>query len=68
MAYAYDLIDKNIYENILWLDIKSGEYQYQRIIDYILMFSSDEINNTSNDFKEKMCCNRKKISVYYKCY
>ena len=56
MAYVYDLIPENIYENIVWIDIKKNDIE-DKILDTILMFSSEENKIIEQDFKEKFTIN-----------
>jgi len=62
MAYLYDLMNENVYENIMWLDIKSAEDVGQKLLDIILMFASEESKNIEDEFKEKICENFLKTS------
>lgn len=56
MAYIYDLISKNLYENILFIDIKE-ENQCEKIFDTISMFAKIEVNNLNYELKERLCLN-----------
>ena len=62
MAYLYDIMNENIYENIIWLDLKKADDGKQKILDTILMFASDEASNIEDEFKEKICENFLKTS------
>ena len=56
MAYVSDLINRNVYENIMWEDIKEEEQRTQ-IYNLILNFSTENIENVNKEIKEEICKN-----------
>lgn len=55
MAYMSDLVNKNIYENIIWSDIRVNENQIDEIINTILIFALSN-NETINESAKKDVC------------
>ena len=56
MAYLYDLISKNLYENILFIDIKQFN-QCEKILDTISIFAQMEVYNLNYELRERLCLN-----------
>jgi len=57
MAYMSDLINKNKYENVIWIDIKNKENQIERIIDIIVRFLILTKEQISKEEKREICIN-----------
>lgn len=55
MACMNDLINKNIYDNILWSDIKQEENQIKQIINTISIFTLQDKEKLEEDAKKEMC-------------
>ncbi len=55
MACMSDLINKNIYDNILWVDIKQNENQIKQIINIISSFALLEKDKLDEEIKKNMC-------------
>ena len=55
MACMNDLINKNIYDNILWSDIKQEENQIKQIINTISIFTLSDKEKLEEDAKKEMC-------------
>lgn len=55
MACMNDLINKNIYDNILWSDIKQEENQIKQIINTISIFTLSDKERLEEDAKKEMC-------------
>lgn len=56
MAYIKDLINRNVYENIMWQDMKETN-QKEQIINLILKFAVDNKENIDKGIQEKICMN-----------
>ena len=56
MAYISDLINRNVYENIMWEDLKENA-QKEQIYDLILNFVTANRENVSKEIKEEVCIN-----------
>ena len=54
MAYISDLIKRNIYENIMWIDVKLNA-QREQIYEVILDFATENSKNITNEIKEEIC-------------
>ena len=55
MACISDLINKNIYDNILWVDIKQNESQTKQIINMVSSFALLEKDKLDEEMKKNMC-------------
>ncbi len=55
MACMSDVINKNIYDNILWADIKQNENQIKQIINIISSFALLEKERLDEKIKKNMC-------------
>lgn len=55
MACISDLIDKNIYENIIWSDIKQGENQVKQIMDTISIFALANKEQIKEEVRSEIC-------------
>ncbi len=55
MACMNDLINKKIYDNILWSDIKQEENQIKQIINTISIFTLSDKERLEEDAKKEMC-------------
>lgn len=55
MACMSDLINKNIYDNILWVDIKQNENQIKQIINIISSIALLEKDKLDEELKKSMC-------------
>lgn len=56
MAYIKDLAGRNVYENIMWQDMKETN-QKEQIIDLILKFAVDNKENIDKEIQEEICMN-----------
>ena len=56
MAYINDLINRNIYENIMWEDLKEKN-QKEQIYDLIINFATENKENVNEKVKEEVCIN-----------
>ena len=56
MAYITDLINKNIYENIMWEDLKEKN-QKEQIYNLILSFTTQSKENIDKSIEEEICIN-----------
>lgn len=54
MAYISDLINRNVYENIMWQELKQ-ENQKQAVYDLILSFATDNKENVDKEIEEEVC-------------
>ena len=61
MAYITDLINKNIYENIMWEDLKE-KYQKEQIYNLILSFTTQNKESIDKSIQEEICINFLKSS------
>ncbi len=56
MAYISDVINRNVYENIMWQELKE-ENQKESIYDLILNFTTSNKENVDREIKEEVCIN-----------
>lgn len=56
MAYITDLINKNIYENIMWEDLKEKN-QKEQIYNLVLSFTTQNKENIDKNIEEEICIN-----------
>lgn len=56
MAYTNDLINRNIYENIMWEDLKEKN-QKEQIYELIINFATENKENVNEKVKEEVCIN-----------
>lgn len=54
MAYISDLINRNVYENIMWQELKQ-ENQKQAVYGLILSFATDNKENVDKEIEEEVC-------------
>lgn len=57
MSYIIDLVNKNIYDNVIWIDIDSNINQINTIIDTIHSFAFQNMKQASPDIKLENCLN-----------
>ena len=57
MSYIIDLVNKNIYDNVIWIDIDSNITQINTIIDTIHSFAFQNMKQASPDIKLENCLN-----------
>ena len=57
MSYIIDLVNKNIYDNVIWIDIDSNINQINTIIDNIHSFAFQNMKQASPDIKLENCLN-----------
>lgn len=56
MAYISDVINRNVYENIMWQELKE-ENQKEYIYNLILNFTTSNKENVDREVKEEVCIN-----------
>ncbi len=56
MAYISDVINRNVYENIMWQELKE-ENQKEYIYNLILNFTTSNKENVDIEIKEEVCIN-----------
>lgn len=56
MAYISDVINRNVYENIMWQELKE-ENQKEYIYNLILNFTTSNKENVDREIKEEVCIN-----------
>lgn len=56
MAYISDVINRNVYENIMWQELKE-ENQKEYIYNLILNFTTSNKENVDREIKEEICIN-----------
>lgn len=56
MAYISDVINRNVYENIMWQELKE-ENQKEYIYNIILNFTTSNKENVDREIKEEVCIN-----------
>lgn len=56
MAYISDVINRNVYENIMWQELKE-ENQKESIYDLILNFTTSNKENVDREIKQEVCIN-----------
>lgn len=49
--YIDELIEKNIYQNIIWIDIKNNKPQKEQIIDAVLLFILENKEKIDEEIK-----------------
>lgn len=54
MAYVSDLINRNVYENIMWEDLKE-KAQGTQIYNLIFNFATENRENINKEIKEEIC-------------
>ncbi|MBO5349222.1 MAG: hypothetical protein J6A89_05335 [Clostridia bacterium] len=55
MAYINDVINKNVYDNIVWADIKLVDNQIKQIIDAISSIAFSDIEQLNEEVKKEKC-------------
>jgi len=61
MAYISDLINRNVYDNIMWEDLKN-ERQNEQIYNLILNFAVENKEDINKEVEEEICMNFLKSS------
>lgn len=56
MAYISDLVNRNLYEDIMWEELRE-ENQKNQIMDLVLNFATENKENVDNELKENICYN-----------
>ncbi len=56
MAYISDVINRNVYENIMWQELKE-ENQKEYIYNLILNFTTSNKENVDREIKQEVCIN-----------
>ncbi len=52
--YIDELIEKNIYQNIIWIDIKNNKPQKEQIIDAVLLFILENKEKIDEEIKQNL--------------
>lgn len=56
MAYIVDLINRNVYENIMWRNL-NGKNQREQVYDIIINFVTQNRENVDKEIEKEVCIN-----------